>query len=64
MGKWLDLGLSHDETIKHMVALGIRPGLAETIILVEQGKITGSIAEDKRPPEANFRLYSEGGAGK
>lgn len=59
MGKWLDLGLSHDKTIEHMVSLGIRPGLAETIILIEQGEILGDIVEDERPKGALDRLYSE-----
>ena len=62
MGKWLDLNLTHDETIKHMVSLGIREGLAETIILIEQGKITGDIVEDSRPPEALERLYHRNSA--
>ena len=60
MGKWLDLNLSWDETVEHMVSLGIRKGLAETILLIEQGKITGSIVEDSRPPEALKRLYPQG----
>ncbi len=49
MGKWLDLGLSHEDTIKHMVSIGIRAGLAETILLIEQGKITGDIEEKSLP---------------
>ena len=64
MGKWLDLNLTHDETIAHMVSLGIREGLAETILLIEQGKITGDIVEDSRPPEALERLYSKSASAK
>jgi len=60
MGKWLDLNLTHDETIAHMVALGIREGLAETILLIEKGEITGSIVEEERPPEALRFLYPQG----
>jgi len=59
MGKWLDLNLSWDKTIAHMVGLGIRKETAETILLVEQGKATGSIEEDSRPPEALERLYHQ-----
>ena len=58
MGRWLDLNLTWDETIKHMVALGIRKGLAETLLLIEQGKILGDIVEDERPKGALDRLYS------
>ena len=49
MGKWLDLNLNWDDTIAHMVAIGIRKGLAETILEIEQGKITGDIEEESRP---------------
>ena len=58
MRKWLDLGLSWDETIKHMVSLGIRKGLAEEILLIEQGKSTGDIEEDKRPAGALDRFFN------
>jgi len=58
MGKWLDLKLTWEETIEHMVALGIRKGLAETLLLIEQGKILGDIVEDERPKGALDRLYS------
>lgn len=57
MGKWLDLGLTWEETIEHMKDLGIRRGLAETILLIEQGKITGDIEETSRPDDALRRLY-------
>lgn len=57
MGKWLDLDLTWDKTIEHMEALGIRRGLAETILLIEQGKITGDIEEARRPRNALKRLY-------
>ena len=49
MGKWLDLNLSWDDTIEYMEKVGIRKGLAETILEIEQGKITGDIEEDSRP---------------
>lgn len=58
MGKWLDLNLTWDETIEHMRKLGIRKGLAEELLLIEQGKSTGSIVEDERPKGALDRLYS------
>lgn len=57
MGKWLDLGLTWDKTIEHMEKLGVRPGLAETILLIEQGKITGDIEETYRPNAALRRLF-------
>lgn len=56
MGKWLDLGLSFDKTVEHMAALGIRPGLAETILEIEQGKIKGDIVEKRRPRGALSRI--------
>lgn len=59
MGKWLDLNLTWDETIEHMIALGIRKGLAEELLLIEQGKSTGSIEEDQRPAAALKRLFVE-----
>lgn len=52
MGKWLNMGLSWDETIEHMKGLGIRQGLAETLLLIEQGEITGDIEEGYRPKGA------------
>lgn len=58
MGKWLDLNLTWDETIAHMENLGIRKGLAEELLLIEQGKSTGSIEEDHRPPAALKRLFT------
>lgn len=57
MGKWLSLGLAFEATVVHMIALGIRRELAETILLVEQGKITGSIVEKQRPAGALDRFY-------
>ncbi len=59
MGKWLDLSLTWEETIEHMEGLGVRRGLAETLLLIEQGKITGGIEESSRPPDALKRLYSK-----
>ena len=60
MGKWLDLGLSFDDTVKHMVGLGIREGLAELILLMEQGKSTGDIVEDEIPKGARDGVYHTG----
>lgn len=57
MGKWLNLNLSWDNTIKHMVKQGIRKGLAETILLIEKGKITGDIEEASRPKNALKRFF-------
>ena len=59
MGKWLDLGLSWDETIKHMGRLGIRKCLAETLLLIEQKKITGDIEEKRRPRGALMRFVND-----
>lgn len=57
MGKWLDLDLTWDKTIEHMKDIGIRRGLAEIILLIEQGKITGDIEENRRPKDALTRFY-------
>ncbi len=58
MGKWLDVGkdkdLDFDELLDHMETLGIRKGLASTILQIEQGKITGDIVEDSRPEGASI----------
>lgn len=58
MGKWLDLGLSEEETLDHMEALGIRRGLAELLLDIERGEVTGDIEESQRPKEALERLFN------
>lgn len=59
MGKWLDLELSEEETLKHMESLGIRRGLAELLLDIERGIVTGDIEEERRPRGVLERLFNE-----
>lgn len=59
VGRWLDLGLPEEETLDHMGALGVRRGLAELLLAIERGEVTGDIEEDERPAGALDRFFND-----